>query len=103
MKTSIFKMPQAFILISLICSCIACSSCSKDEDAVPEEPSNPEAENINSFINDLDYDANELLGVEDTGGEALVKNPGETTRDNSYGEGIETTCVRVDYSLKTNF
>ncbi|MDH7447997.1 thiol-activated cytolysin family protein [Aquimarina sp. 2201CG14-23] len=103
MKTSILKMPQAFILISLICSCIACSSCSKDEDPIPGEPINPEANTINDFINNLDYDANQLLGVEETGGEALLKTPGETTTDVTSLEGERTTCVRVDYNLKANF
>ncbi|MFD2563114.1 thiol-activated cytolysin family protein [Aquimarina rubra] len=103
MKTSILKMPQAFILICIISTLIACSSCSKDEDVIPGDPVNPEANNINDFIKNLDYDANQLLGLEDTGGEALLKTPGETTTDNSYNEGIETTCVRVDYNLKANF
>ncbi|MBW1297478.1 thiol-activated cytolysin family protein [Aquimarina litoralis] len=103
MKTSILKMPQAFILISLICTCMACGSCSKDEDAIPAEPTNPEASTINEFIKNLDYDANELLGVEETGGEALLKTPGETTTDESYDSGVETTCVSIDYNLKANF
>ncbi|GAA0711854.1 anthrolysin O/cereolysin O family cholesterol-dependent cytolysin Alo [Aquimarina litoralis] len=103
MKTSILKMPQAFILISLIYTCIACSSCSKDEDSLPSEPVNPEANTINEFINNLEYNGSELLGVEETGGEALLKTPGGTNTDESFDSGIETTCERVDYNLKANF
>ncbi|WP_378179017.1 thiol-activated cytolysin family protein [Aquimarina sp. SS2-1] len=103
MKTSILKMPQAFMLIFAISTLIACSSCSKDEDAIPSEPTNPEANTINDFINNLDYDPNQLLGVEETGGEALLKTAGDSSTDTSYGEGINTTCVRVNYNLKANF
>ncbi|WP_299260526.1 thiol-activated cytolysin family protein [uncultured Aquimarina sp.] len=103
MKTSILKMPQAFILICIISTLIACGSCSKDEDPIPGEPTNPEANTINDFINNLEYDANQLLGVEDTGGEALLKTAGDSSTDTSYGEGVNTTCVRVNYNLKANF
>ena len=103
MKTVLTKGSQITVLLSFFVMLIACNSCSKDDGSDNGPVKNPEANNINDFIKNLNYNADELLSVEETGGEALLKTPGETTTDESYAEGVETTCVSVDYNLKANF
>ncbi|MCK8521088.1 thiol-activated cytolysin family protein [Aquimarina sp. D1M17] len=103
MKTLLIKGSQITVLLCLFVALIACNSCSKDDESDNGSITNPEANNINDFIKNLDYNPNELLGVEETGGEALLKIPGESTTEVSFSEGVETTCVSVPYNLKANF
>jgi len=103
MKTLTTKGTQIAVLLFLVLTLIACNSCSKDDGSDNGPIVNPEANTINEFINNLSYNANELLGVEDTGGESVLKTAGETTSNSSYGEGVNTTCKRVSYNLKANF
>ncbi len=103
MKTLTTKGSQIVVLLFLVLSLIACNSCSKDDGAENGPIINPEANTINEFINNLSYDANTLLGVEDTEGQSLLKTAGDATTESSYGQGINTTCKRVNYNLKANF
>ena len=99
MKTQLLTL-KSLLSITVICIIV---SCSKEDASNNEVAKNPDASNINNFILNLNYNQNELLGVEETGGEALLKTPGETTTDGSYAEGIVTDCKSIDYNLKVNF
>lgn len=104
MKTQLLTF-KLLLSATIIVVLLSCNSCSKDEPIDKDEEfiENPDTSSINTFILNLNYNQDELLGVEETGGEALLKTKGETKSDDSYSEGIETDCKSVDYNLKVNF
>ena len=102
MKTLSTKGTKIITFLYLIIFLIAGNSCSKD-DGSENDPINPEANDINIFFQNLNYDADQLLGAVDTGGESLLKTAGESTSDTATEEGVTTTCVKVAYNLKANF
>ena len=106
MKTKQLKIGafRSMTILSLLL--ITFMGCSKDEiDKATDDEVNEKAEDLDSYIKELNYNATELLGVQDTGSEPAKKTSGnsETSDENIYGTNANTVCTTTDYNLKTNF
>ncbi len=90
------------IIYGLLFVFVLFPSCSKDN---PEDVVQQETFSINDYLKALNYNSDELLGVENTGSDTSLKTKGESTdsNDNIHGTNTSTTCTSIDYNLKTNF
>jgi hypothetical protein len=108
MKTQLLTFNKLLLKSILLITLIISIGCSKDESiADPEKEIEKESEtqSINNYIKALSYNADEILGVEDTGGEAIKKTAGASEEEDVdiYGDNVTTKCTTTDYNLKTNF
>lgn len=99
MKTNMHLKVVAPLLLSLLLT-LSCST----EDVAPPCPANCEADEINELIANLNYNANELLNVQNTDGTPSKREiMNETTDTPTIEKGVESICGNKDYSLATNF
>ncbi|NNE75870.1 MAG: hypothetical protein HKN31_02215, partial [Pricia sp.] len=105
MRTKFYHPKRIAVLLSTVVVLMAIGSCSKDSSG--EEPGpkpNPEAMEIDDVIANLNYDADALLNVQDTGGassERTLKD--ERTNNQGPSKGNIETCMTKEYSLQSNF
>ncbi|MGK7396565.1 MAG: thiol-activated cytolysin family protein [Candidatus Cyclobacteriaceae bacterium M3_2C_046] len=98
MKTIIFYR-LSFLYLVCIGHILFLSSCEEKLDQAEIK-----AREINDLINNLQYDANQLLNVQPTGSEAQLRAETNSENQSPYRQGGSlVTCIKRDYSLKTNF
>ncbi|GAA4898288.1 cholesterol-dependent cytolysin suilysin [Flaviramulus aquimarinus] len=102
MKTKLLTIKSIFYSIIFIIILLSSNGCSKDEVG---ESSAATSEDIEAYLKSLNYNPDELLGVEDTGSEPIKKEKeSESDSDtNIHGENTNTICTTTNYDLKTNF
>ncbi len=100
MKTQLLTMRQ---ITGIVCFVLfVFSSCSKEE-TDPEPKVSPEAKEISDLISNLDYDANSLLNVKDTGGAPNKRTFTTKSLPEQLSLGNLTGCSEKDYTLDSNF
>lgn len=106
MKTQLLTFKSIFCSLFFAAILLSCNSCSKEsDDDTSNNQNNEDVESINDYITSLSYNADELLGVQDTGGVPSKHTEGTSESDdtNIYGTNTNTVCTTTDYNLKTNF
>lgn len=79
---------------------IGCAGCTKEKQIIK----NPEYDEINDLILNLNYDANTLLRVQDTKGATAERTEdGKNNTSSGPTAGKITNCEEKTYSLKKNF
>ncbi|MDV7138717.1 thiol-activated cytolysin family protein [Maribacter sp. TH_r10] len=102
MKTTV-KQNGMWPAVLMAFMLIVTFSCSKDSDPVdgdkPEPISGEEAEKINSYVVNLNYDPDELLNVQSNTGSSseVISNQSNTSN------GKTTTCKVNEYDIRSNF
>lgn len=86
------------ILVFLLFSII--SSCENDDF---EANVSPDAASINSYLRSLNYNAEEMLNVKDTGGGSSKRTVIDEYEVPNLVQGYEETCYFTEYNLETNF
>lgn len=120
MKTIIQKI-NAWVMVLMVMTLSVTVSCSKDESSDPPTENSGEnnggannggensgennnLEEINTVIANLTYNPDELLNVQDTGGESSKRTETDV-RNTTSGlvQGQTEECRIVDYNLESNF
>jgi hypothetical protein len=103
MKTQLLTFKNIFYAFIII----AFSACSKDDIGSEKEGTitNENAKDIITYLQGLSYNADEILGVEDTKGQPTLKTAGDVTKSKPdvHGANTTTNCTTTQYNLKTNF
>lgn len=104
MKTISYNSSKFYLkLLTCLTLALLIFNCSEpDDSAGPAE--NPNAGSINEYIFGLNYDANDLLNVKDTGGEPNSRVP--ISSETGFSEPINgqtSYCGITNYSLDSNF
>jgi hypothetical protein len=107
MKTQLLTIKSIYYSIIFIITLFSCNGCSEESinKGSEDELEQIEVEDINAYITSLSYNADELLGVEDTGSLPSKKTEGitETNNPDIYGTNTTTVCTTTEFNLKTNF
>ncbi|MFV9550912.1 thiol-activated cytolysin family protein [Algibacter sp. PT7-4] len=102
MKTQLLTFKNVFFTIVFIVTLLSCNGCSKDDDGNDQAAN---IEDIAGYLKSLNYNPNEILGVEDIGSESLKKTieSESNSDDDVHGTNTNTVCTSIEYDLKTNF
>ena len=101
MKTNIIKNQKLKISLFIVLLIAISFSCGKDDNI--EEQMQIAKEEINDVIGNLSYDADELLGVVETGTQNSVRTAGDPNEDADTKNNVTRSCTTTPYNLKTNF
>jgi hypothetical protein len=82
----------------LLCSLV--SSCEDDDF---DSAISPDAADINIYLRGLDYNAEEMLNVKDTGGASSQRTVIDEYDESDLVQGYEESCYFTTYNLETNF
>jgi thiol-activated cytolysin len=105
-KRKKMKTKKHFGVVGLILSfmIICCMSCTKEDVLNSPCNGNCDADEINELIANLNYDAEEMLNVQNTNGTPSKREiSSEESSPPKTELGVETNCITRDYSLATNF
>lgn len=78
------------------------SACDMVGDGEQPSPISPDAENITSFLRNLNADTNNLLNVQSISGESQRKETGKSNKSTGLSGGTEV-CTSTKYDLLNNF
>ena len=103
MKTITYKTLKFYSnLLSIFVLALVFLNCSEPEDDTQDE--NPFASSINEYLLGLNYDANTLLDVKDTGGLPNARYETSSSEGNTPPVNGQTSfCTTANYSLDSNF
>lgn len=96
---------QNIKVIFLFVLIVSASSCSKTDDSSDtDDQGNPEASNINDYIQGLNFDPSTVLNTHFLGSdESELTISNQSSYDGWIIAGNETACVETQYELKANF
>jgi thiol-activated cytolysin len=94
-----FRIKWGWPVLSLVLL-LAIAACSKDE-----SPTGVEANDLTGYVTSLQYDADQLLNVQDTGNQDRKQTQlGDPEVTDEWVPGVgEKHCVRTRYNLQQNF
>ena len=93
--------PQFFRICTLLLITILVLSCSEEDDFVADI--SPDASDINTYLKGLNYNADEMLNVKNTGGSSSQRTITNEYDQTELVQGYENTCSFTEYDLETNF